>query len=62
LLVNNKKFDIRLYVVIKGVDPIEAYVYDEGLARFATVRPYNNIFRATTRNQIWLITKTCSCT
>ena len=37
LLVNNKKFDIRLYVVIKGVDPIEAYVYEEGLARFCTV-------------------------
>ena len=37
LLVSNKKFDIRLYVVIKGVDPIEAYVCDEGLALFATV-------------------------
>jgi hypothetical protein len=37
LLINNKKFDIRLYVVIKGVDPIEAYVYEEGLARFCTV-------------------------
>jgi hypothetical protein len=32
------KFDIRLYVVIKGVDTIEAYVYEEGLARFCTVR------------------------
>ncbi len=40
LLVSNKKFDIRLYVVIKGVDPIEAYVCDEGLARFATVSAY----------------------
>ena len=37
LLVLNKKFDLRLYVVIKGVDPIEAYVCDEGLARFCTV-------------------------
>jgi tubulin polyglutamylase TTLL11 len=37
LVINNKKFDIRLYVVIKGVDPIEAYVCDEGLARFCTV-------------------------
>ncbi len=33
-----KKFDIRLYVVIKGVDTIEAYIYEEGLARFCTVR------------------------
>jgi hypothetical protein len=42
LLINNKKFDIRLYVVIKGVDPIEAYVYEEGLARFCTVSIINS--------------------
>lgn len=39
LLFNNKKFDIRLYVVIKSVDPIEAYMCEEGLARFCTVSP-----------------------
>ena len=37
LLINNKKFDVRIYVVIKGVDPIEAYLYEEGLGRFCTV-------------------------
>lgn len=37
LIVSGKKFDLRLYIVIKGVDPIEAYVYEEGLARFCTV-------------------------
>ena len=37
LLINGKKFDIRLYVVIKGAEKIEAYVYEEGLARFCTV-------------------------
>jgi hypothetical protein len=37
LLISGKKFDIRLYVVIKGVERIEAYVYEEGLARFCTV-------------------------
>lgn len=36
LLISGKKFDIRLYVVIKGVEKIEAYVYEEGLARFCT--------------------------
>ena len=36
LLVDNKKFDLRIYVLIKGFDPIEAYICDEGLARFCT--------------------------
>lgn len=36
ILVQNKKFDIRLYILIKGVDPIEAYLFEDGLARFCT--------------------------
>lgn len=35
-LIDNKKFDFRIYVVIKGIDPLEAYLCDEGLARFCT--------------------------
>jgi len=34
--VDKKKFDLRLYVLIKGLNPIEAYLCDEGLARFCT--------------------------
>jgi len=44
LVVQNKKFDIRLYIVIKGVDPIEAYLFEEGLARFCTVSSLDHIF------------------
>lgn len=36
MLIDGKKFDLRLYVMIKGFDPIEAYLADEGLARLCT--------------------------
>lgn len=39
MLINSKKFDVRLYVVIKGFDKIEAYICDEGIARLCTVSP-----------------------
>ena len=36
LLVDNLKFDMRIYVLIYGCDPMRIYIYEEGLARFAT--------------------------
>ena len=37
LLIDNKKFDMRLYVMLKGIDPQpQLYLYNEGMARFCT--------------------------
>ena len=35
-LINQRKWDLRTYVLITSVNPIRAYVYDRGLVRFAT--------------------------
>ena len=38
LLVNDYKFDLRIYVAITSINPLRIYIFQDGLARFATCK------------------------
>ena len=47
-LINKKKYDLRIYVLIVSFSPLRIYLYDNGLTRFATEDykrgDYDNVF------------------
>ena len=38
-LIDGLKFDLRLYVLVAGSDPLKIFLHEDGLTRFAT-RPF----------------------
>ena len=36
LLLRGYKFDLRIYILVTSMNPLEAFIYNEGFARVST--------------------------
>ena len=41
LLIDDLKFDIRIYVLMTSIDPLKLYIFEDDLVRFSTEK-YSN--------------------
>eukprot|EP00833_Pecoramyces_ruminatium_P014448 jgi/Orpsp1_1/1188480/evm.model.d7180000065170.1 len=58
LLIEGKKFDLRIYLLVTGHNPLKVYIYKEGFARISTeeynldLNDLNNLYRHLTNVSI----------
>lgn len=54
-MVKGLKFDLRIYVLLYGINPLKVYLFEDGLARFAT-SPYKKPKRSNMKNMFMHLT------
>ena len=52
-LIEGFKYDLRIYALVSGFDPLKIYLFKEGLVRFATQK-YTNSQKATSLRYVHL--------